>query len=91
MQGIMGAIGLAVYGAISCGMTAREKGRNVTAWILLGFCFGLIALIVVSLLKDLNKDKYPFRVLFDDSNSQDEKPSVKSAGEEVKSEDIEQL
>lgn len=88
MKGIMGAIGLAVYGAISCGMTAREKGRNVTVWILLGFLFGLLALIVVSLLKDLNKEKYPFRVLFDDSNSQAENPSTESADEEVKSEDI---
>lgn len=87
MQGTMGAIGLAVYGAISCGMTAREKGRNVTAWILLGFLFGLLALIVVSLLQEKN---YPFRVLFNDSNSQDEKPSTKSADEEVKSEDIQQ-
>lgn len=85
MQGTMGAIGLAVYGAISCGMTAREKGRNVTAWILLGFLFGLLALIAVSLLQEKN---YPFRVLFNDSNLQDEKPSTESADEEVKREDI---
>lgn len=90
MKGIMGAIGLAVFGAVSCGITAREKGRNVTAWILLGFCFGLIALIVVSLLKNKNKAKYPFGVLSNNSNSQDEKSSAKSADEEVKSEDIQQ-
>jgi len=87
MQGIIGVIGSAVFGAISCGMTAREKGRNVTAWILLGFFFGLIALIIVSLLQEKN---YPFRVLFNDSDSQDEKPSAKSADKEVKSEDIRQ-
>ncbi len=90
MKGIMGAIGSAVFGAISCGMTAREKGRNVTAWIFLGFFFGLIALIVVSLLKNKNKEKYPFRVLFNDSNSQAENPNTESADEEVKSDDIQQ-
>ena len=88
MEVIGGVIGYSVFGAIICGITARQKGRNVTAWILIGFLLGFPATIIVSLLKDKN---YPFRVLFNDSDSQDEKPSVKSAGEEVKSEDIEQL
>ena len=39
---------------IACGYIANEKGRSAGAWSLLGFFFGLIALIIIVCLPDRN-------------------------------------
>lgn len=40
--------------AIGCGLIANEKGRSAGAWSLLGFFFGLIALLIIICLPDRN-------------------------------------
>lgn len=40
--------------AISCGYIANEKGRSSIGWMILGFLFGLIALLVIICLPDRN-------------------------------------
>lgn len=40
--------------AISCGYIANEKGRNCIGWTILGFLFGLIALLIIVCLPDRN-------------------------------------
>lgn len=44
----------AVMYAIGCGCIAEEKGRSAGAWALLGFFFGLIALLIIVCLPDRN-------------------------------------
>ena len=39
---------------IACGYIANEKGRSAGAWLILGFLFGLIALIIIVCLPDRN-------------------------------------
>lgn len=38
--------------AIACGYIANEKGRSAGAWVILGFLFGLITLLVIICLPD---------------------------------------
>lgn len=40
--------------AIGCCLIATEKGRSTVAWLLLGFFFGLIALLIIVCLPDRN-------------------------------------
>lgn len=42
----------AVMFAIGCGCIAKEKGRGAGEWAILGFLFGLIALLVIICLPD---------------------------------------
>jgi hypothetical protein len=37
--------------AVICGLVAQSKGRSVALWVVLGFVFGLIALIILAFLK----------------------------------------
>ena len=37
--------------AIACGLIANSKGRSPILWGVLGFCFGLIPLIIVLVMK----------------------------------------
>jgi Na+/melibiose symporter-like transporter len=37
--------------AIACGFIANTKNRNVVLWVVLGFLFGLISLIIIAVLK----------------------------------------
>jgi 4-hydroxybenzoate polyprenyltransferase len=37
--------------AVICGFVAQSKGRSVVMWVVLGFVFGLIALIILAFLK----------------------------------------
>ena len=37
--------------AVICGFVAQSKGRSVALWVVLGFVFGLIALIILAFLK----------------------------------------
>lgn len=39
---------------IACGYIANEKGRSAGAWAMLGFLFGLIALLIIICLPDRN-------------------------------------
>ena len=39
---------------IACGYIANEKGRSARAWAILGFFFGLIALLIIICLPDRN-------------------------------------
>ena len=41
----------AVVFAVICGFLANSKGRSVALWAVLGFLFGLIALIILAFLK----------------------------------------
>jgi 4-hydroxybenzoate polyprenyltransferase len=42
---------VAIVMAIVCAYVANIKGRSVALWAVLGFFFGLIALIIIALLK----------------------------------------
>ena len=37
--------------AIACGLIANSKGRSPLLWGVLGFCFGLIPLIIILVMK----------------------------------------
>jgi peptidoglycan/LPS O-acetylase OafA/YrhL len=37
--------------AIACGLIANSKGRSPVLWGVLGFCFGLIPLIIILVMK----------------------------------------
>ena len=39
---------------IACSYIANEKGRSAGAWAILGFFFGLIALLIIICLPDRN-------------------------------------
>ena len=39
--------------AVICGLIASSKGRNVIAWVALGFFFSIISLIIVACLPNL--------------------------------------
>lgn len=41
--------------AIACGCIAKEKGRSAGAWVILGFFFTIIALLVIVCLPDKNE------------------------------------
>jgi hypothetical protein len=43
----------AFIAAVICGAIASHKGRSVVAWALLGFLFGIFALIIVAVLPNL--------------------------------------
>ena len=40
---------------VVCGIVAYGKERNTTLWVVLGFFFGVFALVVIALLPDANK------------------------------------
>lgn len=40
--------------AIGCCLIATEKGRSAGTWLILGFFFGFIALLIVICLPDRN-------------------------------------
>ncbi|MBF0230386.1 MAG: zinc ribbon domain-containing protein [Desulfamplus sp.] len=47
-----------VYGiifAFGCGYLAKEKGKNVTDWQILGFLLGIIALLIIGLSSKSDK------------------------------------
>lgn len=48
------SLGLAVLFAVLCSRIADRKGRSVGGWAVLGFIFGVFALIVVACLRDLD-------------------------------------
>lgn len=47
---------LAVFLAIACVKLADGKGRNTTAWCILGLFFGIVALIVLVFLPDKKEE-----------------------------------
>lgn len=53
----MEAIGLLIWLAcfIGSGYVASQKNRSVGAWLVLGFFFGIVSLIIVALLPALPK------------------------------------
>ena len=42
-----------IFGIV-CGYIANEKGRSAGTWAILGFFFGLIALLIIVCLPDRN-------------------------------------
>jgi 4-hydroxybenzoate polyprenyltransferase len=42
---------VAIVMAVVCAYVANTKGRSVVLWAILGFFFGLIALIIIAILK----------------------------------------
>jgi hypothetical protein len=43
--------------AVICGVIASSKGRSVIAWIVLGFLFGWIPIVIVACLPNLKQEK----------------------------------
>ena len=43
--------------AVICGFVAASKGRSVVAWVILGFLFGIIPLIIVACLSNLTAQR----------------------------------
>jgi drug/metabolite transporter (DMT)-like permease len=44
--------------AIACGLIANSKGRSPILWGVLGFCFGLIPLIIILVMKRKTPSMY---------------------------------
>lgn len=45
--------------AVICYFLASEKNRNTTAWVVMGFLFGVFAVIALMLLPKISSDKCP--------------------------------
>lgn len=50
----MAALIWGIIFGIGCGYIANEKSRSAGLWAILGFLFGLIALIIIICLPDRN-------------------------------------
>ncbi len=48
--GLLIALVIAILFAFACRTVAGNKGRGTTLWTVLGFFFGLIALIIIAIL-----------------------------------------
>ena len=44
--------------AVACGLIANSKGRSPILWGVLGFCFGLIPLIIILVMKRKSPSMY---------------------------------
>jgi|GEM_PF-1739598 len=56
-----------VIAAIVCGIVASMKGRSVLGWAIFGFFFGIIAIIVVLIVSDLNQEQERWQRVNDDN------------------------
>ncbi|MEM9717082.1 MAG: hypothetical protein AAF826_11250 [Pseudomonadota bacterium] len=53
---------VAIILAVACALIARNKGRSVVLWTILGFIFPVIALVIILLLPDSELRKLQKRV-----------------------------